>query len=73
MSKLLSSYQIIKTLQKFGFQLVSQRGSHQKYRREGFTVIVPSPRKEIPIGTFRSIVRQSGLSVDDFFDKTGKH
>ena len=30
------------------------------------TVIVPSPRKEIPIGTFRSIVRQSGLSTDDF-------
>jgi len=73
MSKLLSSDQIIKTLQKFGFRLVSQRGSHQKYRREGFTVIVPSPRKEIPMGTFRSIIRQSGLSVDDFFDKTRKH
>ena len=73
MSRLLSSDQIIKTLQKYGFQLVSQRGSHQKYRREGFTVIVPSPRKEIPIGTFRSIVRQSGLSVDDFYEKTKKH
>jgi predicted RNA binding protein YcfA (HicA-like mRNA interferase family) len=72
MSKLLSSAQIIKTLLKFGFQLVSQRGSHQKYQKVGFTVIVPSPRKEIPIGTFRSIVRQSGLSVDDFFEKTRK-
>ena len=70
MSKLLSSEQITKTLLKFGFQLVSQRGSHQKYQKEGFTVIVPSPRKEIPIGTFRSIVRQAGLSVNDFFDKT---
>jgi len=28
--------------------------------------------KEIPIGTFRSIVRQAGLSVDDFFEKTKK-
>jgi len=72
MSKLLSSEQITKTLLKFGFQLVSQRGSHQKYQKEGFTVIVPSPRKEIPIGTFRSIVRQAGLSVNDFFDKTKK-
>ena len=72
MSKLLSSEKITKTLLKFGFQLVSQRGSHQKYQKEGFTVIVPSPRKEIPIGTFRSIVRQAGLSVDDFFDKTKK-
>jgi len=49
--------------------LVSQRGSHQKYHKEGFTVIVPAPRKEIPIGTFRSIVRQAGLSVNDFFGK----
>ena len=60
----------IRVIIKFGFQLVSQRGSHQKYQKEGFTVIVPSPRKEIPIGTFRSIVRQAGLSVNDFFDKT---
>jgi len=72
MSKLLSSEQITKTLLKYGFQLVSQRGSHQKYQKDGSTVIVPSPRKEIPIGTFRSIVRQAGLSVNDFFDKTKK-
>ena len=69
MSKLLSSEQIIKTLLKSGFLFVSQRGSHQKYQKEGFTVIVPSPKKEIPVGTFRSIVRQAGLSVDDFIDK----
>jgi len=73
MSKLLSSDQIIRTLLKFGFQLVSQRGSHQKYRKEGNTVIVPSPRKEIPMGTFRSIMRQAGLSVDDFFEKKRNH
>lgn len=30
------------------------------------TVIVPHPKKEIPIGTFRSIVRQSGLTIGDF-------
>jgi len=72
MSKLLSSADIIKILLKFGFKLVSQRGSHQKYQKEGFTVIVPSPRKEIPIGTFRSIVRQAGLTIDVFFEKTRK-
>lgn len=72
MSKLLSSAQIIHTLHKFGFQLVSQRGSHQKYQKEGQTVIVPSPRKEIPIGTFRSIVRQAGLSIEDFIEKQRK-
>ena len=66
MSKLPSSKLIISTLLKNDFRLISQRGSHCKYRKGDKTVIVPSPRKEIPIGTFRSIVRQSGLSVDDF-------
>ena len=66
MSKLPSSKLIINTLLKNGFRFISQRGSHCKYRKDDKTVIVPSPRKEIPIGTFRSIVRQSGLSVDDF-------
>jgi len=72
MSKILSSDQIIKTLLKFGFQFISQRGSHQKYQKEGFTVIVPSPRKEIPIGTFRSIIRQSGLTINDFIENLKK-
>jgi len=68
MSKLFSSAAIIETLLKFGFQFVSQRGSHRKYKKGDHTVIVPSPRKEIPMGTFRSIVRQSGLTVNDFSD-----
>ena len=66
MSKLLSFVLIINTLLKNGFMFISQRGSHCKYRKGDKTVIVPSPHKEIPIGTFRSIVRQSGLTVDDF-------
>lgn len=30
------------------------------------TVIVPANRKEIPTGTFRSILRQSSLTEADF-------
>jgi predicted RNA binding protein YcfA (HicA-like mRNA interferase family) len=66
MTKLPSSQKIIKTLLRNGFIFVSQRGSHQKYRKEDKTVIVPAPRKEIPIGTFRSIIRQSGLDPNQF-------
>jgi predicted RNA binding protein YcfA (HicA-like mRNA interferase family) len=66
MTKLPSSQKIINTLLKNGFIFISQRGSHQKYRKEDKTVIVPAPRKEIPIGTFRSIIRQSGLNHNDF-------
>jgi predicted RNA binding protein YcfA (HicA-like mRNA interferase family) len=66
MTKLPSSQKIINILLKNGFIFVSQRGSHQKYRKEDKTVIVPAPRREIPIGTFRSIIRQSGLNPDQF-------
>ncbi|MCF8307918.1 MAG: type II toxin-antitoxin system HicA family toxin [Bacteroidales bacterium] len=66
MVKLPSSRQIIKTLQRNGFVFVSQRGSHVKYRKEKQTVIVPHPRKKIPLGTFKSIIRQSGLKEDEF-------
>lgn len=66
MTKLPSSQKIINALLKNGFIFVSQRGSHQKYRKDDKTVIVPAPRKEIPIGTFRSIIRQSGLSHNEF-------
>ena len=71
MPRLHSSIYIIKVLEKHGFIFISQKGSHIKYRKTNdetvTTVIVPSPKKEIPIGTFRSIVRQSKLSIEDFF------
>jgi predicted RNA binding protein YcfA (HicA-like mRNA interferase family) len=68
--KLYSSQQIVKTLEREGFTFVSQRGSHAKYRKTDSavisTVIVPAGRKEIPRGTFRSILRQSGLDESAF-------
>ena len=66
MTKLPSSKNIITTLLRNGFIFVSQRGSHQKYRKGDKTVILPAPRKEIPLGTFRSIIRQSGLNPKEF-------
>ena len=68
--KLYSSQQIVKTLEREGFVFVSQRGSHVKYRKTDgaviLTVIVPAGRKEMPRGTFRSILRQSGLDERAF-------
>jgi predicted RNA binding protein YcfA (HicA-like mRNA interferase family) len=66
MTKLPSLQKIINTLLRNGFIFISQRGNHQKYRKDDKTVIVPAPRKEIPIGTFRSIIRQPGLTQNDF-------
>lgn len=69
MPKLFSSQTIIKVLLSNGFYFVSQKGSHVKYRKDGdptLTVIVPANRKEIPYGTFRSILRQANLNEMNF-------
>ena len=56
---------MIKALVVAGFVEVSQRGSHRKLRNGGATVIVPM-HKELAAGTLRSIIRQSGMPVDEF-------
>ncbi len=67
MPRLLSSAQVVAILVDHGFHFVAQKGSHQKYRNAaGRTTIVPAARKEIPRGTLRSIIRQSGLSPELF-------
>jgi len=68
MPDMLSSQEIIRVLKIHGFILVSQKGSHKKFKKNGRIVIVPDPKKEIPRGTFASILRQSGLSKKAFQD-----
>lgn len=73
MPKLYSSKQIIRILEKRGFIFISQKGSHIKYRKkskkETLTAIIPIHSKEIPTGTFKSILRQSKLTEEDFKKK----
>jgi len=69
MPKLYSTDQIIRVLLQHGFVFISQKGSHKKYRKVGdptLTAIVPAGRKEMPAGTFRSILKQSRLQIADF-------
>ncbi len=60
------SRDIIKRLKSDGFELVSARGSHHKFRHRpsGRIVIVTHPRKDIPAGTVRSIYVQAGWLKD---------
>jgi predicted RNA binding protein YcfA (HicA-like mRNA interferase family) len=54
-------------LNKTGFYFVSQKGSHAKYKNAaGKIVILPMAKKEIPSGTFYSILKQADLSLRDF-------
>jgi predicted RNA binding protein YcfA (HicA-like mRNA interferase family) len=60
------SRDIIRRLQRDGFDEVSVRGSHHKFfnARLKRVVIVPHPRKDIPVGTVRSIYKQAGWDKD---------
>ncbi len=55
--------EIIKLIEKNGFQFVSSNGSHRKYKNPvtGKTVIIPYHSKELKRGTEQNILRQSGL------------
>ena len=55
-----NSREIVKRLKAEGFELVSVRGSHHKFRKGGITVVVPHPKKDLPVGTARSIARRVG-------------
>ena len=59
----------IKVLGKIGFVIDRQRGSHVILVREDprMTVCVPD-HQELDRGTLRTIIRQVGLSVDEFID-----
>lgn len=54
------SKKIIKLLKDEGWEFVSSRGSHHKYRKGDRAVIVPHPKKDLPNGTARSIARMAG-------------
>jgi predicted RNA binding protein YcfA (HicA-like mRNA interferase family) len=55
-----NSKKIIARLKREGFSKVSQNGSHVKLRKGNRTVIIPHPKKDLPLGTARNIAKQVG-------------
>lgn len=56
-----SSKKLLKRLKAEGFEEIQKRGFHLKLRKGDRTVILPHPKKDLPLGTVRSIYRQAGL------------
>jgi predicted RNA binding protein YcfA (HicA-like mRNA interferase family) len=59
---------VIKILEKEGFQIKRQSGTHLILRNNGKIVVVPVHHKTIPIGTLKSIEKQSGVSFREKFE-----
>lgn len=64
----LSAKALIKLLEENGFELKRSRGSHRIYyhKESKVTVVVPvHGNRDLPKGTFLSILKQAGLSQED--------
>ena len=61
----MNSRQVIKAIEAEGWSHVRTTGDHFHFKHPGKKgiVTVPHPKKDIPIGTLRSIERQSGVRL----------
>jgi predicted RNA binding protein YcfA (HicA-like mRNA interferase family) len=62
---ILSGAEIVRALERLGFEQVRQRGSHVVLRRDSAGCVIPLHR-EVKTGTLAGILRQAGLTHDEF-------
>ena len=65
----LSGAEVIKGFERLGFEVVRQRGSHVVMRRGSSGCVVPK-HAEVKTGTLAGIIRQSGVTQEDFLEAT---
>jgi len=61
----ISGTELIKALEKMGFQQVRQKGSHVVLRKGSDGTVVPM-HKELAIGTLKGILRQAKIDPEEF-------
>ena len=67
-----SGQEAIRALEKLGFEQVRQRGSHvvlKKQMAEGAVGCVVPLHRELAIGTLRGILRQAGVTPEEFIEQ----
>ena len=60
----MNSRDVIRALEADGWVEVARKGSHAQFKHPAKPgrVTVPHPKRDLPLGTLRSIERQSGLT-----------
>jgi predicted RNA binding protein YcfA (HicA-like mRNA interferase family) len=59
--------EVLQRLQRAGFEIRRQSDSHVVLRHaDGRQTYVAMHTKDVPTGTFRSILKQSGLTEEEF-------
>jgi len=63
----ISGAQAVKAFSRTGWRLVRQKGSHAILIKPGHIASLSVPQhRELAPGTLRSLIRASGLTVDEF-------
>lgn len=61
---------VLKKLEKFGFRVSRQTGSHARLiHPDGRATTVALHNRDLPKGTLRAILRQSEMSIEEFLKK----
>ena len=61
----ISGAETVRALERLGFSVIRQTGSHVRLAQGDRRVTVPMHRNLV-VGTLQSILRQAGVSLDDF-------
>jgi predicted RNA binding protein YcfA (HicA-like mRNA interferase family) len=61
----MNSRDIISALKADGWYEVDQKGSHKQFKHptKSGRVTVPHPKRDIPVGTLKSIEKQAGIKL----------
>jgi len=62
-----SGAELIRALERLGFAVVRQRGSHVVLRRDAVGCVVPNHR-ELKTGTLAGVLKQAGVSAEQFLE-----
>lgn len=61
----LSGAEVVRVLERMGFVVARQRGSHIVLRRGAVGCVVPNHR-EVKLGTLAGLLKQGGVSAEEF-------
>ncbi len=62
-----SGAEVVRALGRLGYSVARQRGSHIVLRRGSAGCVVPNHR-ELKTGTLAGVLKQAGVSVEDFLN-----
>ncbi len=65
----LKAKEVVRVLVRAGFYIHHQSGSHARmlhHNRSDLRVTIPMHNKELPAKTLKSVIKQAGMTVDEF-------